>query len=124
MATTIIFEPSYKEGELCYCGKIVKHFNKHILTKKHLLFDKENNMRSEIKKKEKKTKEDRKEYMREYMKKYNEEKKESYEERKEKYKEYRKENRIKCLKQMYKSRERVFNNQRKNYSRSKEEEEE
>ena len=124
MTTTIVFEPSYEEAQLCYCGKMVKHFNKHILTKKHILFDKENNMLSEIKKKKKKTKAERKEYMRNYMKKYNKENEDSYIERKNKYLQYRKDNRIKCLKQMYNCRERVENGERINYCKEEEEEEE
>ena len=89
---------------------------------KHILFDKENNMLSEIKKK-KKTKAERKEYMRNYMKKYNKENEDSYIERKNKYLQYRKDNRIKCLKQMYNCRERVENGERINYCKEEEEEE-
>ena len=125
MTKTIIFEPTYPEPQLCFCGCEVMHFNKHIKTKVHRKAEKEHGLESVIKKKRapSKTTEEKKAYMREYMRKYNKENKESYEKRKEKYRKYRNDNRMKCLIQMYKSRERVSAGERKNYKEEEKKEE-
>jgi len=122
----IAFEATYEEKQKCFCGSMVKHFNQHIHTDKHKKAEKENNLSSVIKpkpKKQGKTAEERRSYMRKYMTKYNKTNKESYDIRKDKYKQYRRENRIKCLTQMYDSRQRISDGERKNHKEELEEKE-